>query len=465
LASNISVTEFLEVLIAEPQIRHLWVLVQVCLSYQFLKLVLNRLSSSLVHTLFQSDFFVTPIAYESLTTCVASPGKSGSFYRLRICDTELALFKDDDDDSATHVWPWEEVGEPKCRKTEIRMPWLITDERPQLAPILADVLQSTRPENLNEARRRKLSRADSIPSPVVFDAKYHFTITVFVKDINASSKLVYQITCIRAMAFANGTQPAPELESNSFREGNLITVDQASKRKTQKKKGFSLCGLNCMGRKIKDEVDDNLAFCPSQRSADYTQGRPSATEVAPSQILQVVESPSPPQRRRSSSTIKQTTSKEDATATPNCSTQSSTDKNLVTSTPDVLVSNETQESVSNISPPIQNDFSSANLSRCPTYTKSDAARMTSPKGGENADNCTERSQVSPVPSPKRRETSASPSSPAKASATPYSGIPLPRNPTRAMVGTTHHSPSPSGEFMDSEDSGHKLMQRQSISKI
>ncbi|CDS42554.1 expressed conserved protein [Echinococcus multilocularis] len=476
LASNISVTEFLEALIAEPQIRHLWVQVQ---------------------------------------------GKSGTFYRLRICDTELALCREDGSATAIHVWPWKEVGEPKCRKTEVRMPWLITDERgnvPQLTPVLADVLQSTRPENLNEAKRRKLSRTDSIPSPVVFDAKYHFTITVCVKDINSSSKLVYQITCIRAMAFANGTQPAPEPENNSVRESHLIGTNWMPTSKTRKKKGFSLCGLNCMGGKDKEEMDENRDSYPSRRSVDYTQCHLSVAEVAPSQNVQVVEPPSPPQRRRSSSVNKQAITGEGDIAKPNRSVQSSTDTNHVASIPNALVCSGSHEPMLNTTSFLSENSTSVNLSRYLTYTKSDATgqflnepqitstctphqsqveqavkstlssfeinapkpshesvpnkvpqlllstatekggttapELMSPKSAVNVDDCTGRAQPSPVPSPKKREMSVTPSSPGRPPASPHSGIPLPRNPTRAMVGTTHHPPSPSGEVAEIEASGH-----------
>ncbi|KAL5110426.1 hypothetical protein TcWFU_005669 [Taenia crassiceps] len=488
LASNISVTDFLEALIAEPQIRYLWVPVQ---------------------------------------------GKSGNFYRLRICDTELALCKDDGSDATIHVWPWQEVGEPKYRKTEVRMPWLITDERfhisarlgllhraqrPQLTPILADVLQSTRPENLNDSKRRKLSRADSIPPPIVLDAKYHFTITVFVKDINASSKLVYQITCIRAMAFANGTQPAAEPEDNSFRGSSLNTSNQMPKGKMQKKKGFSLCGLNCMGRKEKEEMDENPDSHLSRRSVDYVQSRPSVAEVATPRNPQVVAPPSPPQRRLSSSIAKQTITEEDDIETPNCSVQPSTDENLVTKIPNVVVCKESYETVLNVTPSQSKSSISVNLPRYPTYTKSDATSqflnepqitsactpqpsqvqqevkstlsplktnvpkpshesmpnevpqlllfartqkdettapgLTSSKGAENVGDCADRSQPSPVPSPKKREMGMPSSSPARTSTSLHSGIPLPRNPTRAMVGAVHHPPSPSGEFVENEASGH-----------
>ncbi|EUB62220.1 hypothetical protein EGR_02972 [Echinococcus granulosus] len=412
----------------------------------------------------------------------------------------------------------QEVGEPKCRKTEVRMPWLITDERPQLTPVLADVLQSTRPENLNEAKRRKLSRTDSIPSPVVFDAKYHFTITVCVKDINSSSKLVYQITCIRAMAFANGTQPAPELENNSVSESHLIGTNRMPTSKTRKKKGFSLCGLNCMGGKDKEEMDENRDSYPSRRSVDYTQCHLSVAEVAPSQNVQVVEPPSPPQRRRSSSINKQAITGEGDIAKPNCSVQSSADTNLVASTPNVLVCSESHKPMLNTTSFLSENSTSVNLSRYLTYTKSDATGqflnepqitstctphqsqveqavkstlssfeinapkpshesipnevpqlllptatekkgttapgLMSPKSAENVDDCTGRAQPSPVPSPKKREMSVTPSSPGRPSASPHSGIPLPRNPTRAMVGTAHHPPSPSGEVAEIEASGH-----------
>ncbi|VDK37598.1 unnamed protein product [Taenia asiatica] len=373
---------------------------------------------------------------------------------MRICDTELALCKDGGSDTAIHVWPWQEVGEPRHRKTEVRMPWLITDERPHLTPVLADVLQSTRPENLNEAKRRKLSRADSIPPPIVFDAKYHFTITVFVKDINASSKLVYQITCIRAMAFANGTQPAPEPEGNSLHGSKLITTSQVSKGKMQKKKGFSLCGLNCMGRKEKEEMDENPDSYPSRRSVDYTQNRPSVAEVATPRNLQMVEPPSPPQRRRSSSIAKQTVTEEGDIETPNCSGQSPADENLVTKIPNVVVCSKSHEPVLKTTPSPSKNSASVNLSRYPTYTKSDATRLTGSTGAENVGDCAGKSQPSPMPSPKKREMIVPPSSPARTFTTLHSGIPLPRNPTRAMVGATHHPPSPSGEFIETEASGH-----------
>ncbi|KAL5966838.1 hypothetical protein TSMEX_005380, partial [Taenia solium] len=533
LASNISVTEFLEALIAEPQIRYLWVPVQSCAT--FLGAYKRQLitGAHLVQTLeLESHNAIIP-SYSQCRiqhprfTGLASPvahrkggagvGKSGSSYRLRICDTELALCKDGGSDTAIHVWPWQEVGEPKHRKTEVRMPWLITDERPHLTPVLADVLQSTRPENLNEAKRRKLSRADSIPPPIVFDAKYHFTITVFVKDINASSKLVYQITCIRAMAFANGTQPAPEPEDNSLHGSKLITTSQVPKGKMQKRKGFSLCGLNCMGRKEKEEMDENPDSYPPRRSVDYTQNRPSVADVATPRNLQIVEPPSPPQRRRSSSIAKQTVTEEGDIETPSCSGQSSADENLVTKIPNVVVCSESHELVLNTTPSPSKNSASVNLSRYPTYTKSDATRqflnepqitstctpqltqveqavkstlyslntnapkpshesisnevpqhlvsvttqknentalgLTGSTGAENVDDCAAKSQPSPMPSPKKREMVVPPSSPARTFTTLHSGIPLPRNPTRAMVGATHHPPSPSGEFIETEASG------------
>lgn len=73
-----------------------------------------------------------------------------------------------------------------------------------------------------------------------------------------------------------------------------------------------------MGRKEKEEVDENPNSYPPKRSVDYTQSRPSAAEVATPRSLQVVESPSPPQRRRSSSVAKQMMTEEGDIGIPKC---------------------------------------------------------------------------------------------------------------------------------------------------
>nr|CUU97867.1 hypothetical transcript [Hymenolepis microstoma] len=288
LASNISVTEFLKTLIAEPEIRHLWAFVK---------------------------------------------GKSRDVYRLRICDTELALFKETGSDPAIQVWPWQEIGVPKSTKKEIRMPWLITDERPQLSDLLLDVLNSKRPENLNDAKRRRLSRADSIPTSIVFDAKYTYTITVFAEDSNSANRLVYQILSVRAMALANENQPAPNAEKirvslhgDTIAETTAVPAAQMlangitqekKKTTTTKKKGFSLCGLNCMGGK-KKVVDVGIveSLQPNHRPMDLAQPPLPATqsqidpvpasspaiEPSPRKIVKAnVESTTLPEDRRSSS--------------------------------------------------------------------------------------------------------------------------------------------------------------------
>ncbi|KAM3187741.1 hypothetical protein ACTXT7_001728 [Hymenolepis weldensis] len=259
------------------------------------------------------------------------PGKSGDVYRLRICDTELALFKETGNDPAIHVWPWQEVGEPKSTKKEIRMPWLITEERPQLSNLLPDVLNSKKPENLNDAKRRRLSRADSIPTPIVFDAKYQYIISVFAEDSNSANKLVFQIVSVRSMALANENQPAPNAEKIAVPPQGDVAAETAAvptaqmlsangktqeKKKTvvtKKKKGFSLCGLNCMGRKKVADVEIDETVQPNHRPADLVQSLPPqpqaesipasahTSETSQKTVKANVESPTVPQRRRSSS--------------------------------------------------------------------------------------------------------------------------------------------------------------------
>lgn len=120
--------------------------------------------------------------------------------------------------------------------------------QPQLPELLPDVLQSKRPENLNDAKRRRLSRADSIPTPVVFDAKYHYTIAVFAEDGNTANKLVYQICCVRAMALANENQPAPNAERASIdprgdgAESTHMSPSPPTKTQKKKRKSFTICG-------------------------------------------------------------------------------------------------------------------------------------------------------------------------------------------------------------------------------
>lgn len=129
---------------------------------------------------------------------------------------------------------------------------LVLSLQPLVTPDLADVLHSKTPANLSDSKRRKLSRADSTPPPVVFDAKYHHKIAFFTRDIATSSKLIYQLSCVRAMALLNDTQPAsePTDEEVPVEEGDVVeavseqeeTLQTAKNIPKKKKWAFSFCG-------------------------------------------------------------------------------------------------------------------------------------------------------------------------------------------------------------------------------
>ncbi|KAM7538497.1 hypothetical protein Aperf_G00000066817 [Anoplocephala perfoliata] len=365
LASNISVSDFLKALITEPEIRQLWIFVKGKVSCSsrsdgikecgVLLGVVSRISTYLeitfrpdLATFATSDLLplgVVHLVFVSAPLLSVIEGKSGDVYRLRICDTELAVFKESGGDRAIHVWPWQEIGEPMSAKKEVRMPWLITDERPPLSDILLDVLQSKRPENLNDAKRRRLSRADSIPTPVVFDAKYHYTISVFAEDGNTANKLVYQICCIRAMALANENQPSPNAERASVQprddvaEPTQMAPSSPNKTQKKKKKGFSMCGLNCMGGKKKEAEDMEIdtGVKPTRRSADLAQPLAPIPEAATEKDVQtVVESPPVPQRKSSTSRSESIKGEVDSAVPDSAAAQSSMIKASSTSDQDEL---------------------------------------------------------------------------------------------------------------------------------
>ncbi|KAM7537659.1 hypothetical protein Aperf_G00000066805 [Anoplocephala perfoliata] len=72
--------------------------------------------------------------------------------------------------------------------------------------------------------------------------------------------------------------------------------------------------------------------------------------------------------------------------------------------------------------------------------------------GEKSESVDGPVQPSPLSSPQRHDTSTTASSPSggRTPTTPHSGIPLPRNPTKAMVGATHQSSSNSDENLESK---------------
>ncbi|VDN96608.1 unnamed protein product [Rodentolepis nana] len=420
LASNISVTQFLKSLIAEPEIRCLWAFVK---------------------------------------------GKSGDVYRLRICDTELALFKETGYDPAIKVWPWQEIGVPKSTKKEIRMPWLITDDRPQLSDLLLDVLNSKRPENLNDAKRRRLSRADSIPTSIVFEAKYHYTITVFAEDSNSANKLVYQILSVRAMALASENHPAPNAEKikvppQGDTSAELTAVPAAQmlangitkekkKTTTTKKKGFSLCGLNCMGGKKKGVdvgIDDSLQ--PNYRPVDLAQPPPQATQSQ----TELIPTSSPAIEPSSQKTVKAKVESTTVLVDRHSSSGSNNEGNavVVEKAPHVSSStySETLSQNCGTVEPVKTSVGTFTLSASPPNFSNHVNSTHDPKRLTNGGNAEVVDGTVEVSTQEQYLTSNS--SGGKVTMTPRSSIPLPRNPAKAMMGTFHSpSSSPSEENLES----------------
>ncbi|VDL19388.1 unnamed protein product [Hymenolepis diminuta] len=442
-------------------------------------------------------------------------GKSGDVYRLRICDTELALFKETGNDPAIHVWPWQEVGEPKSIKKEIRMPWLITEERPQLSNLLPDVLNSKKPENLNDAKRRRLSRADSIPTPIVFDAKYQYTISVFAEDSNSANKLVFQIVSVRAMALANENQPAPNAEKIAVPPQGDVAAETAAipnaqmlpangktqeKKKTaatKKKKGFSLCGLNCMSRKKVADAEIDESIQPNHRPADLVQPplpQPQAESIpasaknseASSQktVKANVESPTVPQRRRSSSgsysgvdivmpekAIYISLPNDLKTPTQNGGTFVLTKTPASTFNTSASLFKDSNHSptsellkepqFSSIYKPQSNETTLAGNTTLSSFNATNQAKSLTQStiptdSNQNSFNFANRNEETPLigltnaektesadggaqPSAKRQDSVPTPTSPigGRTPTTPRSSIPLPRNPTKTMVGALH----------------------------
>uniref|UniRef100_A0A5K3F5D8 WH2 domain-containing protein n=1 Tax=Mesocestoides corti TaxID=53468 RepID=A0A5K3F5D8_MESCO len=326
------------------------------------------------------------------------------------------------------------------------------------------------------------------------------------------------------MAFANDTQPVPEKINDTLNGSDLTGPAESNGiKKVKKRKGFSLCGLNCMGRKEKDA--DLYSSAVSQTLEKGDVGAPTTEVVPPQHLQQVVE---PPSQVSPCPTAEEPTGDVDVTAvnvqplhkeeepsaetanaqqllapvvsqvpTPSPRTQpadivaspskppiptrvfensppttiETPNKNVdepdgTTTAPQPSPSKHIGKIISQCDAPLPkplNTSSSTETTQLAFSTKTHERENIPPSliiknEPEDVGCAGPAANGSSSPSLKKPESAIVPSSPGKMSivssggGSPHSGIPLPRNPTRAISSITHNSSSSADAILDSKPS-------------
>lgn len=170
-------------------------------------------------------------------------GKSGRPYKLRICDTDLAICEDIGDALPIRVWSWTELGPVKATKAEIRIPWFLSSTTDDLPAALNDVLASLTPVPI------KYHTSDGV-API--RGTFQFIICLSTTDAVAGTRLARQLVCARGMGLRSSGSPLDEVDS--AQRGDTSPARKSSRR--------WLCGLGLCRKPRRKETRPSKSFSP-----------------------------------------------------------------------------------------------------------------------------------------------------------------------------------------------------------